>query len=477
MSHFQPIHIGDSGWRAIYTAGFTVDRLSAIASALTRLYSFQKILIGFDNRFLSKEFAHHLAIFLQSKKWKVTLISDSFPTPGVAKEVREKNFDWGFVITASHNPYYYSGIKIFNSEGILIGRDLVQKIQDQANTLLQREKMPSFDPQKKFFPESDLKSFEQFYLESVFKWIDVKAIRKANLSVVWDGFGGTTSFLFPKFLQFLKVRNDPVPFFPEPTYQKRKLEPDATSLVELGKKVGKKKADLGLATDVDGDRFAIIDEKGNYLLNNLLGSLILRYLLEVRKERGVVYQTVSSSALNEKICDKNKTVLRIMPVGFQVMGHEMSENRSSLIGLEETGGFAYAPHLCFKDGLIAHAFFLEMLATQKKSIGQLIQDLYKKHGRFFYERIDLKLESEKELEKYQTVSFWEKKLKRKIVSTDRLDGIKFRFEGESWLLIRSSKTEPLLRIYFESGEKNFLKEVKFLIHKSLSSRRPTQNIL
>ncbi len=464
MSTFQPIHIGDSGWRAIYTAGFTVDRLSAIAFALTQFYRSQKILIGFDNRFLSKEFAHHLAIFLQSKKWKVTLISDSFPTPGVAKGVREKRYDWGFVITASHNPYYYTGIKIFNSDGILIGRDLVQKIQDQANALLQREKMPSFDPQKKFFPESGLENFEQFYLESVFKWVDVKAIRKENLSVVWDGFGGTTSFLFPKFLKFLKVKNDSVPFLLEPTYQKRKLEPDATSLIALGKTVRKKKADLGLATDVDGDRFAILDEKGNYLLNNLLGSLILWYLLEVRKERGVVYQTVSCSALNEKICEKNRTALRIMPVGFQVMGDEMRESKSSLIGLEETGGFAYAPHLCFKDGLVAHAFFLEMLATQKKSIRQLIQDLYKKYGRFFYERVDLKVESEKEPEKYQTVSFWEKKLKRKIISIDEVDGIKFRFENESWLLIRASKTEPLLRIYFESREKGFLREVKSSIH-------------
>ncbi len=464
MSNFHPIHIGDSGWRAIYAAGFTVDRLSAIALALTQLYPFQKILIGFDNRFLSKEFSHHLAIFLQSKKWKVTLISDSFPTPGVAKEVREKQYDWGFVITASHNPYYYTGIKIFNSDGTLIGRDLVQKIQNQANVLLQQEKMPSFDPQKKFFPESDLKSFEQFYLQSVFKWVDVKAIQKANLSVVWDGFGGTTSFLFPKFLKFLKIKNDSVPFLLEPTYQKRKLEPDATSLVELGKAVRKKRADLGLATDVDGDRFAILDEKGSYLLNNILGSLMLWYLLEIRKERGVVYQTVSCSSLNEKICEKNNSSLEIVPVGFQVMGHEMQKNRSSLIGLEETGGFAYAPHLSFKDGLIAHAFFLEMLATQKKSMGQLIQDLYKKYGRFFYERVDLKVESENELEKYQTVSFWEKKLKRKIISTDQLDGTKFRFEGESWLLIRSSKTEPLLRIYFESREKGFLREVKSSIH-------------
>ena len=150
MTTFQPIHIGDSGWRAIYTAGFSADRLSAIALALSQLYPAQKILIGFDNRFLSKEFAHHLAILLRSQKWKVTLISDSFPTPGVAKEVKEKNYDWGFVITASHNPYYYTVIKILDSNGVLIQRSLIHEIEEKANELLQREKMPPFDPQNKF---------------------------------------------------------------------------------------------------------------------------------------------------------------------------------------------------------------------------------------------------------------------------------------------------------------------------------------
>lgn len=457
---FQPIQIGDSGWRAIYAGGFTVDRLSAIAMALDQLYPSQKVLIGFDNRFLSKEFAHHLASLLNERKWKVTLLSESFPTPGVAKKVKKDNYNWGFVITASHNPYYYSGIKIFNSNGNLIDRSLIQKIEKRANDLLQNESLPSFDPQRKFSPVHSIEKVEEDYFKEILKHIDLKSIQKAKLSVVWDGFGGTTSFLFPKFLKLLKIRHSSVPFFLEPTYQKRKLEPDETSLTELGKTVRREKAQIGLATDVDGDRFSFSDERGNYLLNNLVGSLILWYLLEIRREKGTIYQTVSCSSLNEKICEKNQSSLQIMPVGFQVMGNEMQKNKNALIGLEETGGFAYAPYLCFKDGLIAHAFFLEMLATQKKTITALVKRLHKKYGSFFYERIDLKLSSKEELEKLLTSSFWERKLKKNIISTSELDGTKFQFEDESWLLIRNSKTEPLLRIYSESKNKNFLRSIK-----------------
>lgn len=455
-----PLHISDSGWRAVIADGFTVPRLSAVAAALAELFPAKHALLGFDNRFLSEACGHHVAALLSGKGWRVDLIPEIFPTPGVAKLVRDSGgvYDFGLEITASHNPYYYNGLKILDARGGLIDRDAADRLEKAANGILSGKTVLPFDPGRRFEPPADAAALRERYLDAVLARVDAAAIRSAKLTVAWDAFGGTVAPLFPKFLDRLGARASSVPTAMEPTYGRRRLEPDAPSLRELESLAPTTGAIAGLATDVDGDRFSAVDETGAYVPNNPLGSLMVWYLLAARGERGTVYQTVSCSAMTERICAKFGAPLKIEPVGFMKMGRDMAADASPLIGIEETGGMAYGPHLPFKDGLMAHALLLEMLATRKKTIPALLHELEKKYGRFHYRRIDLKLPSEAEVEKRLDPALWERRTGESIAKTSTLDGVKWTFPS-GWVLIRRSKTEPLLRIYFESEDASFVERV------------------
>lgn len=455
------LHIGDSGWRAIYSEGFTLEKLSAIVLSLAEIFPRQKSLIAYDSRFLSRELAQHVSRLLTQKAWKSTLINQFFPTPGLASLVKLKNYDWGLMITASHNPFYYNGLKILSSKGLLSDRSLNDKLGELAMHKIENEKFPNWFPLQKV-DELNFQQAASMYLSQILSHIDLKAFKNSRLKVAWDSFAGTTTQLFPLMLHKMKLRSEGLVLAQEPTFAYRRLEPDQSSLQNLKKLLLHKKCSVGMASDLDGDRFAVLDEKGRFVLPNILGPLIAWYLLEFRQERGEIYQTVSSSMLTRDIANSYGVKIHEMPVGFQKMGAAMADNPQALLGLEETGGMAYAPHLCFKDGLIAHALLLEMLGSQKKNLSDLIALLYKKFGHYHYHRIDLHLQSEDEKNKYLDSACWEKELNEKILDISNLDGQKMYF-ASGWLLVRSSKTENLLRIYFESKSKGFIEKIKRVI--------------
>ncbi len=457
----KTLHIGDSGWRAITTDGFTFERLSAIVAALTRLYPRQKAVIGFDNRFLSEDFGHHVAFMLREKGWKVRILPRLFSTPGVAWLVRQGRYDWGLMITASHNPYYYNGLKIFNRHGALMDRASADRVAAEANRILKKLTGPDlgFRPGRRFEAVLDVEKVRRRYLGDILKRVDVRKIRKSGLRAAWDGFGGVTMPLFPMFLDALKIKHHAIPMVEEPTYGGRKLEPDAESLQGLSALVRRTRSHIGLATDVDGDRFSIVDERGRYVSNNLLASLMVWYLLHVRRERGTVYQTISCSDLTKRMCEEAGVSLKVVPVGFQAMGRLMIADAKPLVGIEETGGLAYGPHLPLKDGLMTHALILEMLVSQKKTLSVLIERLHRSYGFYHYRRSDLKLTSAIEAMHWLKSGPWEKALGEKIRETSLIDGVKWTFASGGWVLIRHSKTEPLLRIYCESLDRKFVNRV------------------
>jgi phosphomannomutase len=399
----------------------------------------------------------------------VGLIPEIFPTPGVAKLVSAsqgdhtvRSYNWGLVVTASHNPYYYNGFKILDHQGALIGREVADRIETVANGILEGRpdgRSLPFDLHRRFDGLANAEALRRRYLDLILARVDVDKIRSAKLSVAWDAFGGTVTPLFPLLFDRLGVRHAGVPMLMEPTYGHRRLEPDATSLTELGALVTTSGAAAGLATDVDGDRFSAVDETGAYVQNNPLGSLMAWYLLAVRGERGTVYQTVSCSDLTRRVCEDFGVPLRIEPVGFMSMGRHMTEDPRPLIGFEETGGMAYGPHLPFKDGLMAHALVLEMLAATGKTVPELIAELQRRYGRFVYHRIDLKLPSQEEAERWLNPDLWERAVGEAVLESSTLDGIKWFFKS-GWILIRRSKTEPLLRIYGESADGTFIDRMK-----------------
>lgn len=453
-----PLHIGDSGWRAVYTEGLQLERYAAIVASLAELYPKSKCLLGYDNRFLSREFAAYCAQILSQASCEVRILPEIFPTPGIASLVKSAGYDWGFVITASHNPYYYNGLKILDRRGLLSSRELNLKLEAKAlEKLAQRRFPPLFATPNP--PELAQARAQKDYLAQIYSHIDRKAFRNSKLKVAWDGFGGTTTVLFKRFLKDLKLKEAHLDWPEDPSFGHRRLEPDASSLKPLSKLLTQSNCQLGLATDLDGDRFAVLDERGRFVLPNLIGPLIAWYLLEQRRERGTIYQTVSGSQLMRNIAQHYGVALKEMPVGFQKMGAEMAQDLQALMGMEETGGIAYAPHLCFKDGLMAHALLLEMLVRQKKSLSDCITRMRGKFGNYHYHRVDLRLGDEKEKERWLNWERWEKVIGEKRIGFSDLDGAKAYFPS-GWLLVRDSKTEPLLRLYFESKDKTFLQKIK-----------------
>ncbi len=451
MNNNTTIHIGESGWRAIISDGFTWPKLAAIGLALARSRTPQKIVIGYDNRFLSPLFASNLAEIFENENWKVDLVREVFPTPGIAKLVREKKYTYGLVITASHNPYYYNGLKIFTSPGILTSKAFNAQISEQAQGLLKQD-LPAFKPE---LPKKTKFDWQREYLKHLLDHIDTSIIRRSKLRVAWDCFGGSTSKISPAFFKKLQLKNFAVPFTENPNFQHRRLEPDSESTQTLRKLVQKEKAHVGLATDLDGDRFAILDEKGNFVLPNLIGPLFINHLLGTRQEKGTLYQTVSCSNLSRQIAEQYGAKLIEVPVGFQKMGTAMAEDPQALLGFEETGGVAYAPYLFFKDGLMAHAFILEILATQKKPLSQLIRELLKRFGPIFYKRLDLKTSH---ADQWNDPELWEKLSGEKITQISELDGKKFYLQS-GWVLVRQSKTENLIRLYFEFSQEKMIKKI------------------
>jgi len=451
MNQNTTIHIGESGWRAIISDGFTWPKLAAIGLALARSQAPQAIVIGYDNRFLSPTFASNLAEIFENENWKVDLVREVFPTPGIAKLVREKKYSYGLVITASHNPYYYNGLKIFTSPGILTSKAFNAQISEQAQRLLKQD-LPSFKPELLKKTSFD---GQREYLKHLLDHIDTSIIRRSKLRVAWDCFGGSTSKISPVFFKKLQLKNFAVPFIENPNFEHRRLEPDSESTHRLRKLLRKEKAGVGLATDLDGDRFAILDEKGNFILPNLIGPLLIEHLLKIRQEKGTIYQTVSCSNRSHAIVEQYGAKLIEMPVGFQKMGAAMAEDPHALLGFEETGGFAYAPYLFFKDGLLAHAFILEILAIQKKPLSQLIRELLKRFGLFFYRRLDLKTSH---VDQWNDANLWEKISGEKIIRVSELDGKKFYFRS-GWVLVRQSKTENLIRLYFEFNQEKIINKL------------------
>jgi len=454
------IKIGPSGWRVIFLKNLTANAFEAIIQAMAMVFGPQKALIGFDNRFLSPSLAAHAQKILKKHGWRTDLVSDIFSTPGVARLVSERKADWGLVVTASHNAYYYNGLKILDSRGCLVDEKDLKKIQDKANEIVSGI-ANSFQPTDLGAPESQWKDWARDYFKTMLSHVDVAAIKKSKLKIAWDGFGGTTTKLFPSLFDRLNLRHCGVSGSLDPTFGGRRLEPDEDSTKELMKLVKAQKCSIGMATDVDGDRFCLIDEKGRFVSNNLIGSLLLWYLLKVRCEKGTVFQTVSCSARNKMICQEAGVRLEEEPVGFQVMGRRMKEE-GGLLGMEETGGFAYGPHLNFKDGLMAHLLVLEILATQKKSLRDLFKNL-DSYGRFFYHRWDIPIEDELQRACWLDPAFWERSLNLKISQVVNIDGQKIIFEDGAWLLFRSSKTEPLFRIYVEGRARNFISKVTSLV--------------
>ena len=411
----------------------------------------REIIIGYDARFLSKEYARLVASVLAGNGIRVILSDRIQPVTCVCFAIKNRRAAGGIMITASHNPFKYNGIKF---KGEYAGS------ADEATT----KKIESFlyknKPQEMNFEASQIINLTPPYLQFLKSFVNLEVIKEAPLKVVVDSMYGAGKDYTAQVLKGGRCRVITIRGEENPSFGGINPEPIAQNLKALIDKIKKEKADLGLATDGDGDRLGVMDSEGNFVNPHQVLSLLTLHLIESRGWSGGIVKTISTTSLLNKIAEKHKRKIYKTPVGFKYIC-ELMLKEDILIGGEESGGIGVKNHVPDRDGLLSGLLLLEMIALKKKPLSQIQEEMRREFGTYLYQRIDSEYPLNKRnilipaLRKNPPAKLADIKV-RKI---DASDGIKFILEDNGWLLIRTSGTEPIIRIYAESDEKQKLEKI------------------
>lgn len=454
--HDRPLHegmggkmikFGTDGWRAIIADDFTFENLKMVAQATADYFNKKKkknkAVIGYDRRFLSEDFAKTVAQVFAANAIVTTLSSCDVPTPVVSFECRFKGYDFGIMITASHNPYTFNGYKIKTKEGG--GAD--KAITDAIEKLFCKTK-----PKEISFKKAQAKklikvsNFTQGYLKFFKKYIDLKKIKKLKLRVLVDTMHGTGNGYVKDVLGSCNIKIDYLHNDFNPGFEGISPEPVANNLKELMYKVKKERYDFGVCLDGDADRIAMIDSKGNFIGAQTVLPLLAIHMIKNRKDSGGIGKTVVGSNLIDDVAISLGAACYETPVGFKYLSNLFKQNLIC-IGGEEAGGIGFKGYIPERDGSMSFLLVLEMMAYTKKSFDQLLKEVYKKYGRWFYSRTAIPMKSLKK--GIDDLKLPQLLLGKKVERINRLDGIKL-ITKDNWLMFRASGTEPIMRVYAES---------------------------
>ncbi|MFH1305842.1 MAG: phosphoglucomutase/phosphomannomutase family protein [Candidatus Omnitrophota bacterium] len=462
------IKFGTDGWRAVISAEFTFQNGEIVAQAVADfvrsrkepIYRKKKLVVGYDTRFLSAEYAETMARVLAANGLKVVLSDRPSPTPAVCVYIKDKKLTGGIMITASHNPFNYNGIKYKGFFAGSAGSDIIDPIEKQLYRTRVRT-MPFDEAVKK--KKIIISDIVQLQLKYIKKYADMKKFKNAKLRVLVDSMNGTGDRYFEKILKNTGVKLDFMYDEVNPTFNGRPPEPNEKHLKELMCRVKEGKYDLGVATDGDSDRLAVVDEKGVVLSGHKLMALLLVHLLKHRKMTGGVIQTVCGTVLINRICEKYGLKMHETPVGFKYIC-DMMTKKDILIGGEETGGVGFKGYIPERDGFLSALLIMELMLSEKKSLSRIVRDVNAEYGTHVYEREDLIFPADKRKKLLLGIkkNHLKKVLDRPVSLINDSDGTKFICDDGSWLLLRFSGTEPKLRIYSEtSSSRKSLKYLKF----------------
>lgn len=454
------IKFGTDGWRAVISDEFTFKNVKVVAQAIADfiksqrkpIYKKREVAVGYDTRFLSDKYAEIVSRVLAGNGIKVYLSDRPCSTPATCVLVKEKKLTGAVVITASHNPPEYNGIKYKGYFAGSAGNDIISRIE----RWLGKRKVKSFsleDAKKKKLVQ--MENFMDLQIRSLKDYADMRLLNKAKCKVLVDSMNGTGQRYLQEILKkSKKIELDFMYDEINPSFGGRPPEPNGLHLKELTSKVKGDSYDLGLATDGDSDRLAVVDEKGKLLSGHKIMTLLLLHLLTNRELRGGVIQTVCGTTLINKVCEEFDLEHYETPVGFKYIC-EIMNNEDILIGGEETGGVGFKDYLPERDGLLAALLILELLASEKKSLSDLVSDLDSKYGQHVYLREDLVFDGSKREKLTDGIrkNPLQEVLGRKVVRINDSDGTKFILEDDTWLLLRLSGTEPKLRVYSETPSK------------------------
>ncbi len=464
------LRFGTDGWRGVIAEDFTFANARTVAHAIARYVvrnedARKGVMIGYDHRYAADRVAAAAAEVISSSGTPVWLADKPCPTPAISYLVRHRGAAGGIVITASHNPYRWNGIKYKASYGSSALPSIVAKIEQELEVVLKKD-VPPLPPRKDL-----IHAFEPRapYLDALEKLVDWKRLRDAKFRFVFDPMHGSAAGLLPELFRRNGICCDEIRGTRDPRFGGVHPEPIEPHVEALRQAVRGGKYDAGFCSDGDGDRIGAIDRDGAFVNPHQIFALLVWHLAGTRNLPGDIAKTFSVTKLIDKLAAKFGRKLHETPIGFKYICELMLE-QDILIGGEESGGIGTSLYLPERDATVSALFLAELMAWHGKSLGELLAALHAEFGEFHYGRVDLDL---KPGQKEKAIAhFSNGKLRRildlPVVHREDMDGIKVYLGEAGWVMVRASGTENLLRVYSETSRpettRRVLEAVTQIVH-------------
>lgn len=449
------IKFGTGGWRAVIGDEFTKANIQRLAKGLADKMKYEGvagdgIILGYDRRFLSKEAMKWAAEVFAAEGITAWLVNRSCPTPLIMFYVMKHEMHYGMMITASHNPAIYNGIKVFTYGGRDADETQTKDIEryisalgDNEVTGMDYEKGLSMGLIKEFNPLNE-------YIDNIIKTVDMQAIRDRGLRIALDPMYGVSETSLKTILLTARCDVETIHERHDTLFGGKLPSPSADTLKTLANYVLDRGCDMGIATDGDADRIGVVDDTGRFLHPNDILVLLYYYLVKYKGWKGPVVRNIATTHTLDKVAASFGEKCYEVPVGFKHISAKMTET-NALIGGESSGGLTVHGHINGKDGIYAASLLVEMVAVTGKKLSQIISGIEKEYGSIYMEERDYKFSREKKDVIHNTLMI-EKKLPELPFEVDKIsyqDGCKVYFKNGGWIIARFSGTEPLLRIFCE----------------------------
>jgi len=475
----MPIHFGTDGWRAVISDSFTFGNLRMVSQAIADAVASEhwdislwdqssnvdakKIVVGYDTRFLSDRFAEEVARVLAANGFTVLLAQSDSPTPAISYAVMNNHAIAGVMITASHNAPRYNGVKLKGAFGGSALPEQCRRVEVYINDNEEQARGPNLMDFKIAREQGLIQKFNPLptYFDHLRKIINTDLIAENPQRFVADAMYGSGRGVIKSFLQGTGCEIHEIRSEMNPGFGGIHPEPIAKNLGALSSAVGSGLGNFGVVTDGDADRIGAMDERGNFVDPHKIMALSLKYLVEQRGMSGAVVRTVSTTRMIDRLAKRYSLKLYETPVGFNHIADYMMKD-DILIGGEESGGISFKGHIPEGDGPIMGLLLVEMIADSKKSLVELVDELLQDVGPALYERTDLRLS--RPVAKSEMTDFLTKQAPaeiggQKVDEISQRDGVKYIMADDSWLLIRPSGTEPVLRVYAEGRTQEMVKSL------------------
>ncbi|HEV2732224.1 MAG TPA: phosphoglucomutase/phosphomannomutase family protein [Terriglobales bacterium] len=463
MTNDRSIKFGTDGWRGIIADDFTYANVRRVAGAIASYVLKNEdpatgVVVGYDTRFASQRIAHVASEVLAAAGIPVKLANDYSPTPAISLAVKASGAAGGVVITSSHNPWNWNGVKFKAKFGGSATPSIMKAIEDELGA----DAMP--DGRTAPVEEVDLKPA---YVRAVCRFADLDLIAKANFNFAVDSMYGSGRGVLSKIFEELGIQHIAIRQELNPLFPGINPEPIEPHLAVLQETVVSNNCHAGLATDGDADRIGAVAEDGSFVDSHKIFSVLLHWLLERKKWTGEVVRAFNTTRMVDRIAARYGRKLNECSIGFKHIADLMME-REIVMGGEESGGIGYSRYLPERDGILNCLLLANVMAEEGKPLGQLVADLQREYGPHFYGRRDMHiLEEVKQNAIQRARSDGTKRLgSYSVLKKEGLDGIKFFLDAptrgkgaEAWVLFRASGTEPLLRVYAEAASPELVNEI------------------